>query len=569
MKLHQYRFITPLLIALAVASCDSPASSADMVLVNGVVASVDDENRKFEAVAVKGDRILAVGSTQEIRDLAGPGTEVIDLQGRLAIPGFIEGHGHFTGIGTGLTILDARPQSSWAEIVELVRSAAEDAQAGEWITGRGWHQDKWDTAPAEQFEGFPTMRTLSEAAPENPVLLRHASGHASIANAKALEMAGVTKDTPNPVGGEILKDENGNLTGLLRETAQRLVGSVVTQPETPEEKAAHIERLSLLAGEEALRNGITSFHDAGASFEEIDVFKSLAEQGDLPVRLYVMIRQPNELLEQNLADYRMVDYGDGHLTVRSIKLSIDGALGSRGAWLHEPYSDAPHLTGLNLIPIESVHRTAELALEHDYQLGIHAIGDRANTEVLDIFSDAYQREDTDDLRWRIEHAQHLTLEDIPRFGRLGVIASMQAVHCTSDAPWVPDRLGDKRSSDGAYVWQKLMQSGAVVTNGTDAPVEDVSPIASYFSSVTREMNDGERFYPDQRMSRDEGLRAYTINNAYAAFEEDTKGSIEIGKLADITVLSQDILTVEDDMIPETQVDLTIVGGEIRYDRRSE
>ncbi len=550
------------LLLICLTGCSEQANYPDMILVNGTVATVDDSDSMAEAVAITGDLISAVGSNQEIRDLAGPSTQVLDLNGRLAIPGFIEGHGHFTGIGYAQTILDLFPQETWEEIVALVSSTAESLGDGEWIVGRGWHQDKWTRPPLDHVEGFPTLRSLSDAAPNNPVLLRHASGHASMANEKALELAGITRDTPDPVGGEILKDEHGNPTGLLRETAQGLVGAVVSEPD--EDRDDYLTKLSTLAAEEALRNGITSFHDAGASFGEVDVFKALAASNRLPIRLYVMIRQPNYVLEENLADYRMVNFGNNHLTVRAIKLSIDGALGSRGAWLHEPYSDAPHLTGLNLIPIDSVRRTAELALEHDYQLGIHAIGDRANTEVLDIFEASYASSADKDLRWRVEHAQHLRLDDIPRFGQLGVVASMQAVHCTSDAPWVPDRLGDQRSREGAYVWQKLMQSGAIVTNGTDAPVENVSAIASYYSSVSRMMNNSERFYPDQRMSRLEGLRAYTINNARAAFEENIKGSIEVGKLADITILDRNILEVEESRIPDTRVDYTIVGGEIKF-----
>jgi predicted amidohydrolase YtcJ len=280
-----------------------------------------------------------------------------------------------------------------------------------------------------------------------------------------------------------------------------------------------------------------------------------------------MIRTTNDDLAANLAASRLVGYGDNRLTVAAVKLSIDGALGSRGAWLLEPYEDAPTLTGLNLIPVDDVKETARLALEHNYQLGVHAIGDRANREVLDIFEEALGSvPDGRERRWRIEHAQHLHPADVPRFGELGVIAAMQGVHCTSDGPWVPDRLGDRRSEEGAYVWQKLMQTGAVVTNGTDAPVEDVDPIASYYATVTRRMNNGELFYPDQRMSRLEALKSYTINNAYAAFEEDLKGTLEVGKLADVVVLSKDILSVAEEEILDTKVDLTIVGGKVVYER---
>ena len=394
--------------------------------------------------------------------------------------------------------------------------------------------------------------------PNNPVILTHASGHASFANAKAMELSGITRATPNPAGGEILKDAAGNPTGLLRETASGLI-------RTGRGDEARARKVLELASAEALSKGITTFQDAGSPFATVDLIKTMVDEGKLGVRLWIMIRANNAALAQNLAKYRMVDYGNGHLTVRAIKHSIDGALGSRGAWLLEPYSDKPDSTGLNTTPVDVIAATAKLALQHDYQLCVHAIGDRANRETLDIFERAFKANPAKrDLRWRIEHAQHLSLSDIPRFGRLGVIASMQGIHCTSDAPYVPERLGLKRAGEGAYVWQKLMKSGAVVTNGTDAPVEDVDPIASYYASVSRKTKDGSVFFPDQRMSRMEALKAYTINAAHAGFDDRTRGSLKIGKYADMTVLSKDILTVSEDQIPTAHVAYTIVGGKILY-----
>jgi predicted amidohydrolase YtcJ len=293
--------------------------------------------------------------------------------------------------------------------------------------------------------------------------------------------------------------------------------------------------------------------------------KKMVDEGRLNVRLWVMLRVGNQALAANMAKYKMVDYGDGFLTVRGIKRSIDGALGSRGAWLLEPYSDKPDDTGRNTTPVAEIRETAKLAMQHGYQLCVHAIGDRANRETLNIFEEAFRANaDKKDLRWRIEHAQHLHPDDIPRFGKLGVIASMQGVHCTSDAPYVHARLGAKRAAEGAYVWQKLMKSGAVVTNGTDAPVEDVDPIASYYATVSRKTRDGSVFYGDQRMSRLEALKSYTINGAYAAFEEQSRGSIKPGKYADMVVLSKDILSIPEDQIPSAAVAYTIVGGKIRY-----
>jgi predicted amidohydrolase YtcJ len=313
--------------------------------------------------------------------------------------------------------------------------------------------------------------------------------------------------------------------------------------------------------------GLTSFQDAGSTTADVDLMKKMIDEGRMNVRLWVMLRMNNDALAASLAKYRTIGYGNGFLTVRGIKKSIDGALGSRGAWLLEPYTDKPGDTGRNTTSIEEITGAAQLAIQHDYQLCVHAIGDRANRETLDIFEAAFKAHpDKKDLRWRVEHAQHLHPADIPRFGRLGVIASMQGIHCTSDAPFVPARLGDRRAEEGAYVWQKLMKSGAVVTNGTDAPVEDVSPIASFYATVTRKLADGRVFYPDQRMSRMEALKSYTINTAYAGFEEDVKGSIKSGKYADLTVLSKDIMTVPDDQIPSTEVIYTIVGGKIRYQK---
>lgn len=549
-------------LVLIVAGCSEPAEVADLVIHNGKIVTVEDESPQVQALAVKDGRILALGDDESIKRHIGDETEEIDLQGRLAIPGFIEGHGHFMGIGNSTLILDLTQATTWDQIVAMVADAAAKAEPGEWIRGRGFHQSKWDAVPDPNVEGFPVHNSLSKISPRNPVVLTHASGHASFVNAKAMELSGIDRKTPDPPGGQILKDRRGRPTGLLRETAGSLVRA---DRGTAQEREARMLKMAELAARDCLSKGVTSFQDAGSGFATIDFLKGLADEGNLPLRLWVMIRASNQELAEKLADYRTIGYGNDFLTVRGIKLSIDGALGSRGAWMLEPYSDAPDLDGLNLIPLDSVRETARLAIEHDYQLCVHAIGDRGNREVLDIYQDTFKAHpDKRDLRWRIEHAQHLHPDDIPRFAELDVIASMQAVHCTSDAPWVPDRIGDRRAAEGAYVWQKLMQSGALVTNGTDAPVEDVSPIASYYSAVSRMMSDGGVFYGDQRMSRLEALKSYTINVAKSAFEEDLKGSLKEGKLADIVVLSKDILTVPEGEIPSTEVVYTIVGGKVVY-----
>ena len=540
--------------------CGPGLEPADLVLRDGKIVTVDDTNPEAQALAVRGDEIIAVGTNDEVAAYIGEMTQVIELDGQLAIPGFIEGHGHFLGVGNAQMQLRLMDTQNWEEVVSMVAAAVEQAQPGQLIRGRGWHQEKWDPLPEPNVEGFPLHDRLSEVSPDNPVLLTHASGHATFANARAMEMSGITRDTPNPDGGEILRDSRNNPIGVFRETASRLLNAASADAAPPDPR-----RQAELAVAEALSKGVTSFQDAGSSFETVDLLKSMVDDGSLGIRLWVMLRESNEALAARGADYRMVGYGNNHLTVRAIKRSIDGALGSRGAWLLEPYSDSPESTGLNTTTPESISNTAAWAIANDFQLCVHAIGDRANRETLDIFQRVFEANpDKSDLRWRDEHTQHLHPDDIPRFAELGVIASMQGVHCTSDAPYVVARLGEQRAEQGAYVWKTLLETGAVVSNGTDAPVEDVSPLASYYATVSRKLADGSVFYPDQRLSRLEALQTYTTNAAFAAFEEDIKGSLSIGKLADITVLSKDVMTISEDEIPSTEVVYTIVGGKVLY-----
>ncbi len=553
---------------MLVTACGDRPQPADLVLRNGKIVTVDPAKPEAQALAVRGTRVQAVGTDDEIRSYIGGSTEVIDLQGRLAIPGFIESHAHFSGIGEALLELDLKHARNWDEIVAIVSSAVRKAQPGEWITGRGWHQEKWDTIPAPNVEGFPFHDALSRVSPNNPVLLTHASGHATYANAKAMELAGIRKTTRNPPGGEILRDPKGNPMGVFRETAAGLLWTAYDRARanrTAEQIDREARKAVQMAVRECLSKGITTLHDAGAAFRTIDLYRQLAESGTLGLRLYVMIEEGNGALAQNLSKYRLINYGDNHLTVRSIKRYMDGALGTRGAWLLKPYQDLPTSIGMNTSPLPEIAETARIAAENDFQLCVHAIGDRANRETLNIFENAFKTHpDKKDVRWRIEHAQHLNAADIPRFGALGVIAAMQGIHCTSDAPFVLARLGPDRAEQGAYVWQKLMKTGAVICNGTDAPVEDVNPIACYYATVSRRLKDGSVFYGDQRMSREEALKSYTWNGAYAAFEENIKGSLTPGKLADVTVLSKDILTIPEEEIQRTEVICTIVGGKVLY-----
>jgi predicted amidohydrolase YtcJ len=541
---------------------ESPGQTADLVLNHGKVVTVDEAVPDGEAVAVLDGRILAVGSDAEIEAYIGEGTQVIDLAGQLAIPGFIDSHVHFSGIGSARLQLNLMEVANWDEVVEMVAAAVAEAEPGELITGRGWHQEKWDRIPEPNIDGLPFHHSLSAVSPDNPVILRHASGHATFANGKAMEMAGIDRDTPDPRGGEIVRDSEGNPIGVFREYAGRLLG-----PAQANSREVDPRELMELADREVLSKGITSVHDAGVGFETIDLYKEMIDDGALGVRMNAMIRRPNDELRARFPEYETDNYGDHNLRVSTIKISIDGALGPHGAWLLEPYEDLPTSSGLNTAPVPDVEEAARVAADLGLQLAVHAIGDRANRESLDIFETTFAEFPSDDQRrWRIEHSQHLHPDDIPRFAELGVIPSMQGIHCTSDAPYVLERLGEQRAEEGAYVWQKLMSHGSIIPNGTDAPVEDVDPIAGYYATVSRVLKDGSVFFPDQRMSRMEALESYTINGAFASFEEGVKGSLTPGKLADITVLSKDILTIPEEEIPTTEVVYTIVGGEVKYRR---
>ena len=558
-----------LLLAILIVACEPPAEYADLVLTGGKVVTVDDASPEAEALAVTGYTITAVGTSEDIAQYVGPSTRVIELDGRLAIPGFIEGHGHYIGLGRAKMILDLTTATSWDDIVQMVGEAASQAEPGEWVTGRGWHQEKWTSTPEPNVDGVPLHTALSATSPENPVNLTHASGHASFANALAMELAGIGESTADPPGGTIVRDASGAPTGLMRETAQRLVGAAIARAGEGRRSAADVDaefvRVVELAGEESLAFGVTTFHDAGSDFGTIDRLRALAAEGALPVRLYVMVRrESNEVMDEKLPDYRTIPEGNDFLAVRSIKRQIDGALGSHGAWLLENYVDIDN-PGLVLETVEDVTGTAEVAIRHGFQVNTHAIGDRANREVLDIYQKVFAANPGQtDLRWRIEHAQHIHPDDVGRFSELGVIAAIQGVHATSDGPWIPDRLGPERAIETSYVWRDLLDAGVVIANGTDVPVEHVSPIASFYSSVSRRMNNGEVFSGRHRMTREEALRSYTLNNAYAAFEEHLKGSLTPGKLADIVILSQDIMTIPEEEIPATEVVYTIVGGEVRY-----
>ncbi len=552
-----------ILLILALASVTGHAQEkADLVLRGGKIVTVNPRQPQAEAIAILGSRIARVGSAREIEALIGPGTRVIELNGRLVVPGFIESHGHLLGLGQSRLILDLRGTKSAEEVAEQVARKVREVRPGEWIIGRGWDQNNWPTRE------FPTHEELDRVAPHNPVYLTRVDGHAAWVNRRALELAGITRETADPPGGRVIRDAQGRPTGVLIDRAMNLVARHIPPRRREENKQA-----LLLAIEECLRAGITSFHDAGASREAIELYKELLREGKLPLRLYVMISGRDEaLLREYWQRGPEIGLGDSQLTIRAIKLVADGALGSRGAALLEPYADEPGHTGLLLLSEEEISRIARQALAAGFQVNTHAIGDRANRVVLNAYERALREfPNVRDHRFRIEHAQILDEADIPRFARLGVIASMQAIHATSDMSWVPARIGEARAREGAYVWRKLLDSGARIANGSDAPVEPVNPLFGFYAAITRQDERGNPpggWYPDQRMTREEALRSFTLDAAYAAFEEQLKGSLEPGKLADLVVLSRDIMTIPPSEILRTEVDITLVGGRIVYERSS-
>ncbi len=554
----------------APAADESSGPKADMVLTNGNVLTVEEAMPNAEAVAIVGDRIAAVGSSAEIAAWIGDSTEVIDLAGQTAMPGFIEGHGHYTSYGDSFYRLELRYDSSWQKIVDKVARAAEGAEPGEWIVGRGWHQDKWTVKEDILVDGVPIHDKLSAVSPNNPVMLIHTSGHGVFANQAAMDAAGIKGDTVPPEGGEIVLKEDGTPSGMMREAAQDSIRASFAEFEalrTPEQAEAELRRAIITAGEESLKYGITSFQDLGTTYAEVDLLKKMADEGSIPVRLWMAFDIPYEELAipGKLEEYRMVGYGNNFLTVRGIgEKVLDGALGTHGGWLLEPYTDMPESYGLNVVPVEDIRKSADLALEYGYQMAIQGIGDRATRELLDIYGAIKEANPDADLRWRIEHPQVIHPDDIPRFAKYGVIPAAQGIFACSDGTWVEDRLGKDRTLERSYLFNTLYEAGLTPTNGTDPPVDEIDPIASFKCSVTRELSDGTIFQGGEVYTRDVALYSYTMGNAIAAFEEDIKGSIKVGKLADIAILSQDITTVPDNALMDTTVNMTILGGKVVY-----
>ncbi|MEQ8472529.1 MAG: amidohydrolase [Marinoscillum sp.] len=553
-----------LLICL-IFSCQQKNEVADLILTNTTIYTVNESLPKVQAIAVKNGKIFKVGTTAQISGFVGDSTLVLNLEGQFVYPGFIEGHAHIMGIGANLLNVDLMGAQSYEEVIEMVKKRANETPKGEWILGRGWHQDKWNETPEGMFKGFPTHHELSEAVPDHPVWLKHASGHASLANARAMAMATIDQSTNDPDGGEVFKDLTGQPTGLLNETASRLVSEIIPK-ETKELKAKKLQ----LAIDECLKNGIVGFHQAGSGADDIEVFEDFAQSGDLKLRLHVMLHGLDSgLLDAYYQKGPQIGLYDNHLNIRSIKLYADGALGSRGAWLLEEYTDAKGVFGHNVTPMKAIESVVNEGLANGFQICTHAIGDRANREVLDIYEEAFKAnpEMALDTRFRIEHAQHIHPDDIPRFAELGVVPALQAIHMSSDRPWAIDRLGKERIENGAYMWSDLIDSGSIIVNGSDAPVEPVSALASFYASVSRKTLKGTPeggYEPAQKMTREEALKSYTIWPAYGAFMEGYSGSIEEGKVADFTILDKDIMTIPEEEILKTKVKMTIIDGKVVF-----
>ncbi|NJN27363.1 MAG: amidohydrolase [Cyclobacteriaceae bacterium] len=546
-------------------TCQRPQQFADTIFVHGNIYTMDQAQPKAEGMAVLDGKIIAIGHLEAVMQFKGENTRVMELHGSTISPGFIDSHAHFMGLGYAKLNLDLAGTTSYAQIVQKIRDRVAHTPPGAWIVGRGWHQDKWDSVSGTMVRGFPTHALLSEVSPDHPVFLMHASGHLGLANGKAMELAGITSATGYSGAGDIFEDEVGNLTGIFNESAMELIASHIPKNEAQQDQLAFDA-----ATKECLSHGITSFHDAGVGQSTIDLYKKNIADGNMKVRIYAMLDGSDRLL---LSSYFVtgpaIGLGQDMLTIRSIKLYSDGALGSRGAWLLDAYSDMPDVHGHSIVPPDTLYRVSTDAIRYGFQVGTHAIGDRANREVLNQYQKVFDNQEClpSDFRFRVEHAQHLHPDDISRFHQMGVIAAMQAIHMSSDRPWAIDRLGQQRIEDGAYVWQKLLKSGAVIINGTDAPVEPIDPMACFYASVSRKTLTGippGGYEPSQKMTREQALRSYTLDAAFGAFEENIKGSLEPGKYADFVLFDQDFMQIEEDNIPATKVLMTVVNGEVVY-----
>ena len=533
------------------------ARPADLIVINARIYTVDDSRPVVSAMAVRDGRVAFSGSVREAMSLKGATTRVVDLKGRTIIPGMVDAHAHLLGLGQSLASVNLVGTRSYDDVIARVTARAKGVPAGTWIIGRGWDQNQWgDTR-------FPTHDALTRAFPNNPVYLQRVDGHAELANAAAMKAAGITLATRDPAGGRLERTASGEPTGVFVDNAMALVGRVIP-PSTRDENRQAIRA----AIAESQKWGLVGLHDAGESRATIDLVEEMAKAGEIPFRLYMMIGDDSAAVAHYLARGPQSGLYDNHLWIRSIKLYADGALGSRGAALLEPYSDDAKNTGLLLTPPAHLQDVATRALRAGFQVNTHAIGDRGNRIVLDAYEAALKAVPTADHRFRVEHAQIINHDDIPRFADLGVIPSMQAVHQTSDMYWAGARLGQTRLL-GAYPWRSLMNAGVVIPNGSDAPVESINPLFSFHSAVSRQDADNwpaGGWFPEQKMTREEALKSMTIWPAFAAFQESTMGSLTPGKHADFVILDRDIMTVADRDILGTAILATYIGGKVVYER---
>jgi predicted amidohydrolase YtcJ len=531
---------------------------ADLIVTGARIYTVDDSRPTAEAIAVRDGRVLFVGSARGANAFRGAKTQVVDATGRTIIPGMTDAHGHFLGLGQALRSVDLVGTASYDSVIARVVAKAKQMPAGAWIIGHGWDQNDWgDTR-------FPTHDALSRAVPNNPVLLERVDGHAYLVNAKAMQLASITKATQDPSGGRLERDSTGTPTGVFVDNAQALIDRIVPAA-TPQEMRAR----ALAAIEEMHRWGLTGVHDPGEPRAAIDLLESLAKEGKLDLRTYIMVGDDSAALSYYFARGPQSALYDGRIWIRAVKLYADGALGSRGAALLEPYSDDPNNRGLLVSTPEHLESVAERALHAGFQVCVHAIGDRGNRVVLDAFEQALKAVPVADHRFRIEHAQVVNYDDIPRFAQLDVIPSMQAVHQTSDMYWAGARLGPGREM-GAYAWRSLLNTGVIIPNGSDFPVEGVNPLRSFHAAISRQDERGwppGGWHPEQRMTREEALESMTIWPAFASFMEKDAGSLTAGKYADFVILDRDIMTVAPDEILGTSVVSTWVAGKAVYTRR--
>ncbi len=534
---------------------------ADTIFFNGNVYTANEAAPQAQSLAIKGERILFVGGNDAAKKLSGSKTRTIDLKGKTVLPGLTDSHSHLLGVGERLTHLNLEDATSRELFLAKIKEQVGEVDPGHWVTGRGWIETFWKPPV------FPTRPDLDKVAPNNPVYLTRADGHGAVANSKALEMAGVGPETPDPFGGEILRDKkNRQPLGMLLDNAMALVENKIP-PATPEENA----RALVLGAKRSLALGWCEIQNAGSQLPELELLQKLSGEGKLKLRIYNAVYGPGPAAEHILKDGPILDADQHHFTTRTIKVVFDGSLGSRSAALLQPYSDAD-TSGFLTEKEENLRPMLQEALRRGIQVETHAIGDRANRVMLDLYEEAFRAVPPNDRkvkepRWRIEHAQVLSPADLPRLAKLGVIASMQPSHAISDLFFAPRRLGEKRLA-GAYAWQSLLKSGAIIAGGSDAPVEQGDPMIEFYAAVARKSKDGftgPGWHPEEAVTREQALKMFTAWPAYAAFQEDVKGSIAPGKLADLTILSDDIMKIPEPEILRTRCLMTVVGGEIAYD----